>query len=71
MQALRKANAKLADENRSLNDTLRSTIGALQNQMAVAMMTAVEKKQELEKRLAESEENVRLLREKLVTGNEE
>lgn len=39
--------------------------------MAVAMMTAVEKKQELEKRLAESEENVRLLREKLVTGNEE
>lgn len=65
MRALRQANKKLADENRSLNETLSSTITTLQNQMAAAMMTAVEKKQGLERKLAESEETVRLLRDKL------
>jgi ABC-type Fe3+-citrate transport system substrate-binding protein len=65
MRDLRKANKVLSEENRRVNETLRSTIGTLQNQMNAAMVTAVEKKKELERRLAESEEIIRLLRQRL------
>jgi hypothetical protein len=66
MRALRQANKKLADEIRGVNETLSSTIATLQNQMTAAMMTAVAKKQELEGKLAQSEETVRLLRSQLI-----
>jgi SMC interacting uncharacterized protein involved in chromosome segregation len=65
MRFLKRQNEKLLKENRSINETLQSTIGSLQSQMAVAMTTALKKKSELEQKLVEAENTIKGLSDKL------
>jgi len=52
-----------------MKETLQSTISSLQNQMTLAMATAVERKTELEQKLADAENTIRFLSEKLSNSN--
>jgi hypothetical protein len=65
MRSLKFDNDKLKEENRSMNQTLQSTIATLQSQMKVAMTTALERKMILENKLADAENTIRELSEKL------
>jgi SMC interacting uncharacterized protein involved in chromosome segregation len=65
MRSLKVENEKLKKENLSMNETVQSTILTLQSQMTVAMTTALEKKTELEKRLAAAECTIQELSDKL------
>ena len=48
-----------------MNETVQSTISTLQSQMTVAMTTALEKKTELETKLAAAEYTIQELSDKL------
>ena len=54
MRKLRAENKRLKEENRSMNETLTSTISQLQSQMTEAMGAALKKKLQLESELAET-----------------
>mmetsp|Transcript_7821 Transcript_7821/g.14503 ORF Transcript_7821/g.14503 Transcript_7821/m.14503 type:complete len:256 (+) Transcript_7821:2-769(+) len=69
MRSLKRENEKLSKENQSMKETLQSTISSLQNQMTLAMATAVERKTELEQKLADAENTIRFLSEKLSNSN--
>ena len=54
MRKLRVENKRLKEENRSMNETLTSTISKLQSQMTEAMGAALNKKLQLESELADT-----------------
>ena len=65
MRALKKSNEKLKNENKSINETLQSTIASLQSQMQLVLTTALKKRKELEEQLAAAEASVEELTAKL------
>jgi BMFP domain-containing protein YqiC len=65
IRKLRAENNRLKEENRSMNETLITTIGQLQSQMTQAMGAALQKKVELEKKLADTRKENEILQARL------
>lgn len=65
IRKLRAENNRLKEENRSMNETLTTTIGQLQSQMTQAMGAALQKKVELEKKLADTRKENEILQARL------
>ncbi|KAG7365101.1 hypothetical protein IV203_038304 [Nitzschia inconspicua] len=58
---LRAANSKLKQENESINQTLLSAVSSLQDQMSLALTTALQNKTELEEKLSLAESTIQKL----------
>lgn len=65
MRALRNESEKLSKENRSMTETLKSTICFLQTQMMTTVAIALDKKQELERKLEDAHKSIYELTEKV------